>query len=74
MSSIDSRVVSVVRDHVAELADTWYEGDETRAFRHAAFQRVAPDPLLTDPQIIELTAIDRSGDLEVDGWFVDETG
>ena len=74
MSSIDSRVVSVFRDHVAELADTWYEGDETRAFRHAAFQQVAPDPLLTDPQIIELTAIDRSGDLEVDGWFVDETG
>lgn len=68
------RALNAFRDYVAELAETWYDGDQRKAFRHLAFQQVAPDPLLSDPQIIELTAIDRSGDLEVDGWFVDETG
>jgi len=69
-----ARALKAFQDQVAELAETWYERDETKAFRHAAFQQIAPDPLLSDPQIIELTAIDKTGDLEVDGWFVDDTG
>ena len=59
-------------EHLKELSETWYDGDERQAFRHAAFQIIAPDPTLSDEQVIELTAIDHSGDLEVDGWFVDE--
>ena len=61
------------RDHVSELTETWYDGDPLGAFRHAAFQQVAPDPSLSDEQVIEMTAIDKSGDLEVDGWVVDDT-
>ena len=61
------------REHVRELSETWYEGDDGRAFRHAAFQMVAPDVTLSDEQVIEMTAIDKKDDLEVDGWFVDET-
>ncbi|MDE2702341.1 MAG: AIPR family protein [Chloroflexota bacterium] len=67
-----SRAVDEFREHLNELAETWYDGDIPRAFRHAAFQTLAPDPTLSDEQVIELTAIDQSGDLEVDGWFVDE--
>lgn len=59
-------------EQVTELAETWYDKDETRAFRHLAFQQLAPDPNLTDNDIIELTAIDKSGDLEVDGAFLDD--
>ena len=58
--------------YLNELAHTWYEQDEAKAFRHAAFQTLVPDPTLSDAQVIEMTAIDQSGDLEVDGWFVDE--
>ena len=61
------------RDHVSELTETWYDGDTLGAFRHAAFQQIAPDPSLSDEQVIEMTAIDKSGDLEVDGWVVDDT-
>lgn len=61
------------RNHISELTETWYDGDSTKAFRHAAFQQIAPDPSLSDEQIIEMTAIDKSGDLEVDGWIVDDT-
>ena len=58
-------------EYLKELAHTWYERDEAKAFRHAAFQILAPDPTLSCEQIIEMTAIDQSGDLEVDGWFVE---
>ena len=61
------------RDHVSELTETWYDGDASGAFRHAAFQQIAPDPSLSDEQVVEMTAIDKSGDLEVDGWVVDDT-
>ena len=61
------------RDHVAELTETWYEGDTRGAFRHAAFQQIVPDQSLSDGQIIAMTAIDKPGDLEVDGWVVDDT-
>ena len=61
-------------EYLLELAATWYDQDLTKAFRHAAFQQVVPDPL-ADAQVIELTRIDRpGGDLEVDGWHVDEAG
>ena len=59
-------------EHLQEIADTSYEGDERKAFRHAAFQILAPDQSLSDEQVIEMTAIDQSGDMEIDGWFVDE--
>ena len=59
-------------DHIKEIAETYYGGNERDAFRHAAFQILAPDPTLSDEQVIEMTAIDKSGDLEVDGWFVDD--
>ena len=68
----DRRALDEFNEHLSELSETWYEGDERQAFRHAAFQIIAPDPTLSDEQVIELTAIDHSGDLEVDGWFVDE--
>lgn len=59
------------QDHIAELEQTWYEDDTPSAFRHAAF-RITTDFALSDNQVIELTAIDKSGDLEVDGWYVDD--
>ena len=59
-------------EHLKEIADTYYDGDEQKSFRHAAFQVLAPDPTLSDEQVIEMTAIDKSGDMEIDGWFVDE--
>ena len=68
-----SQPIGDFRDQIAELAETWYEKDERKAFRHAAFQQVLPDPNVSDLQVIQLTAIDHAGDLEVDGWFVDET-
>ena len=68
----DQRAINDFREHLTELAETWYDGDQHKAFRHAAFQIIAPDPTLSDEQVIELTAIDQSGDLEIDGWFVDE--
>ena len=43
-----------------------------RRFRHAAFQLTLPDPNVDDATVIELTAIDKSGDLEVDGYLVDD--
>ncbi len=46
---------------------------DIRPHRHAAFQQTAPDPSLSDTQVIELTAIDKPGDLEIDGWFDDDT-
>ena len=69
---VDSRALDEFNEHLSELSETWYDGDQRQAFRHAAFQIIAPDPTLSDEQVIELTAIDHSGDLEVDGWFVDE--
>ena len=71
-TQVDQRALDDFSQHLTELADTWYGGDEREAFRHAAFQTVAPDPNLADEQVLELTAIDQSGDLEIDGWFVDE--
>lgn len=70
---VDQTAIKSFREYVSELAATWYEGDETKAFRHLAFQMVA-DPTLADPQVIELTAIDQpGGDLEIDGTFIDPT-
>ncbi|MFN8616518.1 MAG: AIPR family protein [Dehalococcoidia bacterium] len=61
-------------EYLQELAETWYDSDPTKSFRHAAFQQIVPDPL-ADAQVIELTRIDRpGGDLEIDGWHSDEAG
>lgn len=68
----NKQALSYFDEHLQEIADTLYEGDERKAFRHAAFQILAPDVTLSDEQVIEMTAIDQSGDMEVDGWFVDE--
>ena len=68
-----NEVVERFREHVDELAQTLYEGRIEQAFRHVAFQQTAPDPALSDQQVIELTAIDKPGDLEVDGYFDDDT-
>ena len=59
-------------EHLREIADNLYEGDDLKAFRHTAFQILAPDRRLSDEAVIEWTAIDQSGDLEIDGWFPDE--
>ena len=66
-----SDALRIFREHVKELAATWYDDDQTKAFRHAAFA-VVTDPNMADQQVIEATAIDDSGDLEIDGWFLDE--
>ena len=68
----EQRAIDEFQEHLTELADTYYDGDQRKAFRHAAFSLIAPDPTLSDEQVIELTAIDQGGDLEIDGWFVDE--
>ena len=65
--------ITEFRSELAELAANWYENDIPGAFRHLAFQTLAPDPTLSDEQVIQMTAIDQSGDLEIDGWLVDET-
>lgn len=72
-TSRDKNTLEDFRNHVSELTETWYEGNEPKAFRHAAFQLLVPDPTLSDEQVIQMTAIDYSGDLEIDGWFVDDT-
>ncbi len=69
---MNSHALTAFREHLEELAATWYDGDETKTFRHAAFQQTI-DPNMADAQVIEATAIDQSGDLEIDGWFVDDT-
>lgn len=71
-TKLDQRAQQEFQEHLTELAETWYDGDQRKAFRHAAFQIIVPDPTLSDEQVIELTAIDKSGDLEVDGYFVDD--
>lgn len=72
-SKHNNELVARFREHIDELAETFYEGYIEQAFRHVAFQQTAPDLALSDQQVIELTAIDKSGDLEIDGYFVDET-
>ncbi len=67
-----SLALGYFKAHVEEIAHTHYGGDDLESFRHAAFQVLAPDPTLSDEQVIEMTAIDKPGDMEVDGWFVDE--
>ena len=71
--SQSNEVVTRFREHISELSYTLYEQNIPQAFRHVAFQQTAPDPALSDQQIIELTAIDKSGDLEIDGYFDDDT-
>ena len=73
VSSTTNEVVVRFSEHLNELAETLYEGVTEQAFRHVAFQQTAPDPALSDQQVIELTAIDKSGDLEIDGYFDDDT-
>ena len=68
----DNLALNYFNDHLQEIAGTYYDGDERKAFRHASFQALAPDPALSDEQVIEMTAIDKSGDMEIDGWFVDD--
>ena len=59
-SSGDRRTLKDFRDHVSELAATWYEDDEAKAFRHAAFQLTLPDPNVADTtMVLRLTAIDK---------------
>ena len=72
MARTQRAVTPAFNDHIAELAETWYDKDESKAFRHAAFQLAAPDPNIADAQVIELTAIDKTGDLEIDGWYIDD--
>ena len=68
-----NEAVDRFREHIDELTETLYPGASEQAFRHVAFQQTAPDPALSDQQNIELTAIDKSGDLEIDGFFDDDT-
>ena len=72
-SKVENQEVERFREHISELAETLYEGYTEQSFRHVAFQQTAPDPALSDQQVIELTAIDKSGDLEIDGFFDDDT-
>ena len=72
-TSVKNEMMAEFRRQLDELAATWYEDDIPSAFRHLAFQIMAPDPALSDEQVIQMTAIDQSGDLEVDGWLVDDT-
>ena len=72
-TSVKNAMITEFRRQLDELAATWYEDDIPSAFRHLAFQIMAPDPALSDEQVIQMTAIDQGGDLEVDGWLVDDT-
>ena len=63
--------MSILQEHLQELEQTCYEGDKNKAFRHAAFQ-ITTNFALSDSQVIEVTGIDGPGDLEIDGWYVDE--
>ena len=54
-SRVDSRALDEFNEHLSELSETWYDGDQRKAFRHAAFQIIAPDPTLSDEQVIEMT-------------------
>ncbi len=72
-SILQNEVIERFREHIGELSETYYERAVEQAFRHVAFQQTAPDPALSDQQIIELTAIDQPGDLEIDGYFYDDT-
>ena len=72
-SNPGNEVVERFREQIDELAETLYEGVVEQAFRHVAFQQTSPDPALSDQQVIELTAIDKPGDLEIDGYYDDAT-
>lgn len=72
-TKLEIEAIERLREHIEEVAATHYEGYSEEAFRHVAFQQTAPDPALSDQQVIELTAIDKSGDLEIDGFFDDDT-
>lgn len=68
----NSLALDYFNGHLQEIAGTYYDGDERKAFRHAAFQVLAPDPTFSDEQVIQMTAIDKSGDMEIDGYYVDD--
>ena len=52
----NSLALSYLNEHPKEIADTYYDSDELKSFRHAAFQVLAPDPTFSDEQVIEMTA------------------
>ena len=43
----DSHALDEFNEHLSELSETWYNSEQREAFRHAAFQVLAPKPSLS---------------------------
>ena len=56
------------------VADDRYGGEFDRGFAHLALQLTFPTLELTDEQAEDIISFDRSGDLGVDGGYIDADG
>ena len=57
---------------IKDIAQRYYSGNEEHAFLHLAFQCILADLDPDDDEISEHIALDGSGDLGIDGYWVDE--
>ena len=65
-------LMSYIQPDLTHFAETHYNGDQRKAFRHWTFKQIFVDGEFDDSAVMEKTRIDRTKDLEVDGWWSDE--
>ena len=62
-----------INDYVDQYARKYYSGAQEQGFRHWAFAELFLEHDLSDTDIVTYTAIDGSDDLEVDGYYVEDS-
>lgn len=60
-------------EEIQKLADELYQGRIERAFTHWSLSCILADLDPSDDDLITHTGIDRTGDLGIDGFWIDET-
>ena len=62
-----------IGDYIDQYARKYYSGEQDQGFRHWAFAELFLEHDLSDTDIIGYTAIDGPDDLEVDGYYVEDS-
>lgn len=62
-----------ISDSVDQYARNHYGGAQEEGFRHWAFAELFLEHDVSDTDIVSLTAIDGTDDLEVDGYYVEDS-
>jgi hypothetical protein len=71
MTQTSAALPAQVQHDLESLASSYYNGALERAFRHWAMHCCLDDQILSEDDVIELN-LDGSGDLGIDGYWVDE--